>query len=427
MILQRLAIALILMGALTACGGAGTTASPVDSIPPSETALERSPNTAEPVRRATETAPAPPSSPTSALVPEGAGLASPGFSLVMDTPLEAMPPGEYLIVADFEGDMAAFGYISWDFNRRGRLFHLEPQAGIGQIFGGLVSPATPTLFLDLRDPNGVLLIELENPRLRRFVFGCQGSIRPSYIGERHFTYRCPVDQADPQSDYAWTIVSQEDGRVVGSTVLPRAMYVAGWHDAQLDFVESPDYGVDTVRHCKASAPGWAPTCQALPYWVRTTSLDGVWVWARPTRGDIPLVLLPRSCVDQPERGCAPIPVDPFGGISWSELNTSDLFASWSPEGQRLFVLAACGAGVRESWSWTFSPQTGESEGLLRSPACYQLPYNDVTLWSAEGDRLVVLSGVDGDRPQVISLKGAPEVSELPIEGEVVGLFHVPLP
>lgn len=382
----------------------------------------------EPTVTGLETVPAP--AMTAIPTPEGASLLSPDYRVEGDIAAETLASGEYIVALNLdalsEAGLGEIWFVSWDDEVQGRLMHLESTGDSegAQVFGSLVSFQAQRWFVDLRDPNGLLAIDAADEMLWQFGFGCDGTIRPPYLGPKYLVYRCSAEADDFESDSHWFIVSLEDWTIVAITTLPREMFAAGWSGDQIDFVGRLD-GTDDPNFCQAAAPRWEVECRSMPFQVRTTSPDGTWVWVHTDQPEAPIALVRRSCLQDGVDDCELLPIEPASGQSWSDVSVTDLFASWSPDSRKLLILAACSAGVFESLLWVYQIDTGVSGLQRRSMDCDLFPYNDLTLWSGDSSRLVVLSGTDEVRPLILSLEKGTIVKELPANLEVMGLLEVP--
>ncbi len=421
---------LILCAGLAAC-----------SVEASQTAFTVTPTTTQRAKATRTSEPLPSSTPTSIPsrtpipTPFGAGPVTPEFIFQLDTSLDEIDPGQYIVVYDSDashkqGDFI-FQYISWDAKSHGPFFHLassdESENRLGEIPGH-----EGRLWFTVEDPPGLLLLDIPSMRTRQFSFveKCDDLIKSYFMGNDFLGFICRYG-SDDISRYIIYFISVEDMQIVGSCPYPEGVPMIGWHLNKLIFSESWRIDAKSFRYCIAEAPDWKIECQDLPYHVGEISPDGEWVWVAPageTDADrfreMPLAILPSDCLGVEGPNCQPKPIMPPVD---SEGNYYDFaYPSWSPDSKKLLVVdVECVGGWPHTWAWYYELAEGVSKDIISLNECCLFPFDTFVMWSVDSKQFALDGGKLLDQPYVISLEGKTISYPLPITGWLASTFQIP--
>jgi hypothetical protein len=368
--------------------------------------------------------PEPSTTPTQTAIPTpiGAGLVEPEFEFVLDTPLEEIPPGEYIILWDIDASdregTDIYRYISWDGSRYGPFFHLVPLQSEKMPY--VISIMDGRIWYKQWSADDLFIVDIPSLKVHQFSFGsnCEEVFYPFNIGPSNFAFACLMDGRERRDLF---IISLQDWNVVASKRLSNNQYFKGWIGPDRAEIISLLYLNSSIyKYCILESPEWDMRCHRINFDIETTSPDGKWVWTHRAKS-----IVPKNCILEDKDNCSAIPIDlpPEWKDKASSINTP---ATWSLDSQKLIVVYMdCTWHGTGTWVWYYDLQSQQSVKLTHLNDCFDFSHSIAgapAIWSDEGDRFILETG-GGVQPVVVMLDG--RTYRLPTTDLVVGSITLP--
>ncbi|MCI0551711.1 MAG: hypothetical protein L0287_12205 [Anaerolineae bacterium] len=334
------------------------------------------------------------------------------FEIVLDTPIEGIPPGEFIVYEEYSSgdsntERVSIYYTSWDGSLRGPLFHIN-YLGMDYWIASVYEVNFPSIYFEIRGNNlrGLLTVDLVSYEMQQLTYpaGCR---EVGWSEELEIlALLCDFDPEPSQQELYF--ISRKNWMTVGSVNVSSHFAEGNWLGSDNYFLETfIDGSFDTILYCWFQISELSEECIEQPYQILSAVQggEGAVVNIPPTYPE-DLYYLPKNCLMIVFKDCVAASIErpEVWEDRYSVIEDSHI---WISRTNRLYFVELgqeCpneGDCRETTWIWYYDFETSESIAYLMMDKYY-------TLWkpllSRDESKTAIMTGMGDAEVWVIDLE-----------------------